>query len=96
MTTQHTPGEWYLNDNNREDMHVRAGKGGFVIAEVDSSGTHFIGNQTEAYANARLIAAAPDMLSVLIEAVECACVYDTNPALIELFQHVILKATTNK
>jgi hypothetical protein len=46
----------------------------------------------EIEANARLISAAPDMLSVLKEAVEHAHVYDTNPALIELFKAVINKA----
>jgi hypothetical protein len=37
--------------------------------------------------------AAPDMLSVLREAVDHAHVYDTNPALVELFEAVIQKAT---
>ena len=66
MKTTHTAGEWTLNEQNREDMTIRAGKNGFVIAEVTSTGVaHFIGNQSEAEANARLIAASPDLLEAL-------------------------------
>jgi len=66
MNTQHTSGQWVLNQNNRADMNVRAGEKGFVIAQVTSDGVaHFIGNQSEAEANARLIAAAPELLEAL-------------------------------
>jgi hypothetical protein len=37
---------------------------------------------SESKYNSRLMAAAPDMLAVLKEAVDHAHVYDTNPALI--------------
>lgn len=86
MTTHHTPGEWYHTGTSAGQHLIASEYKGDTIAVV------YHDNE----ANAQLIATAPDMLSVLIEAVECACVYDTNPALIELFQHVILKATTNK
>lgn len=70
MKTTHTAGEWTLNEQNREDMTIRAGKNGFVIAEVTSTGVaHFLGNQSEAEANARLIAASPDLLEALKEAI---------------------------
>jgi hypothetical protein len=45
-----------------------------------------------ATANARLIASAPDLLIALKEAVDHKHVYDTNPALVELFEAVIAKA----
>ncbi len=68
MKTNHTPGEWYINTENRNDMTVRNGKKGFVIAEVTKKGlTHFIGNEAEAEANLKLIAAAPDLLEVALK-----------------------------
>lgn len=54
--------------------------------------SRYIGEK-EAEANAKLASMAPDMLLVLKEAVDHAHVYNTNPALIELFEHVIKKAT---
>jgi len=91
MTTHHTPGEWHLSDNNREDMHVRAGAKGFVIAEVNSQSAQFIGNQREAQANAQLIASAPELLSALT-----ALLKERTPETIDQAQAVILKATGNK
>jgi len=68
MTTKHTAGPWKLSDSNRMDMHIRAGEKGFVIAEINSRTANFIGNQSEAEANAQLIATAPELLAALIEA----------------------------
>lgn len=49
--------------------------------------------ENEAEANARLIAAAPDLLSVLKEAVDYSHVYNTPPVLVELFTAAINAAT---
>ena len=69
MNTKHTQGEWTLNAKNRSDMRITNGEKGFVIAEVTSDGiAHFLGNQAEAEANAKLIAASPKLLGALITA----------------------------
>ena len=84
MKTTHTPGDWYDKPTGSAQHVVASEQTGETIAVVY--------NDNEA--NARLIAAAPDMLSVLIEAVEHTRAYDTNPALVELFKRVISNATT--
>ena len=86
MTTHHTLGEWYQRATSSGQHMIASEYKGDTIAVVY--------NDNEA--NAQLIASAPELLSVLIEAVEHSHVYDTNPALIELFQAVILKATGDK
>lgn len=66
MTNKHTQGKWILNTKNRSDMRITNGERGFVIAEVTSDAVaHFIGNLEEAEANAKLIAASPELLEVL-------------------------------
>jgi|LakMenEpi03Aug12_release.lakeMendotaPanAssembly.Ray.scaffolds.fasta_scaffold4157269_1 nucleoside phosphorylase len=87
METKHTQGEWFVSNHNNE-LKVRARN--TMMGTVCTINTLF---EDEAEANAKLIANAPDMLSVLREAVDHAHVYDTNPALVELFEAVIQKAT---
>ena len=72
MSTQkHTVEKWTLENLTGRTLRVTAGPKGFVIAEVTNDCiTHFIGNTDEAIANAKLIAAAPDMLIALQKAVE--------------------------
>lgn len=65
MKTQHTKGEWVI-EQHHPSIYVCSGYKGFVIAEVTNQQiSHFIGNDEEAQANAKLIAAAPDMLEAL-------------------------------
>ena len=58
MTTQHTPGPWFANDSLQ--LFAETGQ---HIASLDSSTEGFEGGTL--YANARLIAAAPDLLAAL-------------------------------
>ena len=81
---KHTKGKWNLFIQDGNGFGVTNGDSVIAIAGED--------DLPENEANANLIAAAPDMLSVLKEAVDHSVVYDTNPALIELFTHVIKKA----
>jgi hypothetical protein len=92
----HTPGPW--------DIHDPSGGGssnnwicadGLYIAEVD-------GEREEADANARLIAAAPDLLAALKDAVEylelqlkCSGEDSGEGAMIRLFQKTIAEAEGN-
>lgn len=52
----HTPGPWSINDQNPDDEEIEAPSGPVAIA---------LGREAEA--NARLIAAAPDLLAALEE-----------------------------
>ena len=58
MNTQHTPGPW---------QQVHTGETGLVFAKIFDE-IHFIAEETDK-ANARLIAAAPDLLEALKEIV---------------------------
>jgi len=84
MNTKHTQGDWYARDG--QIYPTDTGKTLALIPYYDK-------DNEEHVANARLMAAAPFMLMALQEAVEHSAVYDTTPALIELFQYAIHKAT---
>ena len=62
MNTPHTPGPWMATDNRQDDetinVHTWDGETGLLIAEI----AHKRIIESEALANARLIAAAPDLL----------------------------------
>lgn len=62
MKATHTPGPWRVGprDDHRAEIRVFGGPG-LPVAAADAA--HIL--VTEAHANARLIAAAPDMLAVL-------------------------------
>ena len=63
MTKQHTPGPWHVEPApNRVHFAVR------------SDGVHVVTGWREGAANARLIAAAPDLLKVAREAAENAAI----------------------
>lgn len=68
----HTQDNWQIERADYLKGHpflITQGNNGFVIAEVtNQSITRFIGNESEAEANAKLIAAAPIMLDNLITA----------------------------
>jgi hypothetical protein len=84
MNTKHTEGDWYARDG--QIYPTDTGKTLALIPYYDK-------DNEEHEANARLIAAAPFMIMALQEAVYHSHVYDTPPALIELFQYAINKAT---
>ena len=63
MTTQHTPGPWFANDSLQ--LFAETGQ---HLASLDSSTEGFEGGTL--YANARLIAAAPELLAALVAVVE--------------------------
>jgi hypothetical protein len=70
MTTNHTPGPWAV-----DNLTVRWGSyfvADCVVADCD------IGRQGECQANARLIAAAPDLLAAL-RLLVIACTQDVAP-----------------
>lgn len=64
--SKHTPGPWYVEFG--EAYNVRADHGGIVAQIHNLKGRHGIGGRidaNEASSNARLIAAAPDLLEAL-------------------------------
>lgn len=63
MTTTHTPGPWFLSD---EDSPLLSGADGAYIAQVFSRTNCDIGSLRSNYAaDARLIASAPELLDAL-------------------------------
>ena len=74
MSTQHTPGPWHLGSGNgegsiyAENDRMRLETGGTTLYPVCDIQTGW--NTEEDQANARLIAAAPQMLAALRAALE--------------------------
>lgn len=97
MENKYSKGQWVkgTNTSKRDWMQIYCdGKMIAEVTELSKKGQRKASDFDEEAANCQLIAAAPDMLSVLREAVDHSHVYDTNPALIELFNAVIQKATS--
>lgn len=76
MTTKHTPGPWKaeevrFNPNGRNSYFAWTvqGKGKGCIAEIKYTGHHPKDEISEDEANARLIAAAPELFAVCAEIV---------------------------
>lgn len=69
MSTQHTPGEWRISGVSQEDGSIFIAKNQIVICYVTNAASIFevVLKQTPEtqFANARLIAAAPDMYEAL-------------------------------
>ena len=91
MKNNFTHGEWSIEDSTNQMLRrcydIKTGVETICSTRVSMLPT------SEQEANAKLIAAAPFMFGALQEAVEHAHVYDTNKALIELFEAAIKKAT---
>ena len=70
MTTKHTPGPWHVKPNSIGGPTV--GPEDAVVADIRTYGGPHVGGQQhpQTVANARLIAAAPDLLEALQYAVE--------------------------
>lgn len=66
---KHTPGPWVVDPAVRQGFTVYAPKEGFIVGTQDEEGRY---GAIESEANARLIAAAPDLLEALKELVAAA------------------------
>ena len=64
METKHTPGPWAYHNTPTPFIHVAAG--GLPICQIYTSTAHGQ-SMGEQFANARLIAAAPELLEAAIE-----------------------------
>ena len=62
MTAKHTPGQWAYHNTPTPFIHVAAG--GLPICQIYTSTAHGQ-SMGEQFANARLIAAAPELLEAL-------------------------------
>lgn len=73
---KHTPGPWTVtfDEYGDEIWFGGAGKGIHVIDTGNDTADIFLGGTSEAaFANARLVAAAPDLLAALKRLVEVGC-----------------------
>lgn len=60
--SQHTPGPWEIDQAIRHGFTVYSEQSGFIVGYMDEEGRY---GAVESEANARLIAAAPDLLEAL-------------------------------
>jgi hypothetical protein len=92
MNTQHTPGPWAVKHHEDTDTYsiIVAGR------QWNSWTVAALGHSKEDEANARLIAAAPDLLAVcqeLEESVEYWSEYDVPLGIVDRIRAAIAKAT---
>lgn len=90
--SKHTPGPWFINGHERYTKYVEARIGGGWVQEVAACGPTENPEQQEA--NARLCAAAPDLLEALqacIQQITALCSADDVP---DQARNAIAKATT--
>lgn len=83
MTTKHTPAPWLICASEKEIVHLAFG----TVARMNAKSTK---------ANAKLIAAAPDLLDALIacnDAMEYMSEYDIPICLPQMVKDAIAKAT---
>lgn len=64
MTTSHTPGPWFIARYDSVRAHLSEGDSGKYAPVADCVASRTVNDATRA-ANARLIAAAPDLLAAL-------------------------------
>ena len=93
MTIKHTPGPWFTHREGFSTVYVEARIGGGLIQEVAACGPTAEGHEQQE-ANARLIAAAPDLLEAL-KWVQRAVV-DDSPDMWASISSAIAKAEGNK
>jgi hypothetical protein len=91
MSTTHTQGEWAFDDN---EIYSESTDHGAAICTMNTTSAHF--TEEEVKANARLLAAAPELLETLKQLIErCLRTADTTLLHEELYnaQQAIQKAT---
>ncbi|WP_277593643.1 hypothetical protein [Pseudomonas chlororaphis] len=103
---KHTPGPWYTHRNGFSTVYVEARLRQGVIQEVAACGPTEAG-QEQQEANAKLIAAAPELLEALIEVTaslawnahgECRAIHEgpimPSSGAVEMARAAIAKATS--
>ena len=92
MNRQHTKGPWQFGSSNDDSVYKRniGGSDGYHVAVASSR------EDDEVDANARLIAAAPDLLEALQSIVDMDVAYQRGPKVedaVEVARAAIAKAT---
>ena len=90
---KHTPGPWVVDPAVRQGFTVYAPKEGFIVGTQDEEGRY---GAIESEANARLIAAAPDLLDALLMVLDDPNALDGRPRTYEYVRAAIAKATGEK
>lgn len=92
MSAQHTPGPWIAVRNGFHCVAVKNSRGGFLTYEAGD----FCTKSGEKEANARLIAAAPDLPAFAQSLIDDYCSDDGMASakhIVKLAQEVVAKAT---
>lgn len=85
--SKHTNGPWMVRDDDEDGVVSIVGNSGIVLARVRTA-TVEPGDE-----NARLIAAAPELLAALVEAANFIQPFNSASNLLEKLDAVIAKAT---
>lgn len=89
MTTTHTQGKWIVNDKIRNQLYVERQDGGFVCdLQLDAAAD----GVESVKRDARLIAAAPELLDVVKRLVKVYETGDNVSDFLRTVRHVIAKA----
>ena len=76
MKSNHTPAPWSIGDENNLYIEICIGDAVANLGRQDRYGLHMAFSLEQMRANARLIAAAPELLEVLSEMVEMVDIGD--------------------
>jgi hypothetical protein len=89
MSAQHTPGPWHIDRYGKHPRAVWGATNALPVAIIHSDGTSSAAND----ANARLIAAAPELLEALCMVLDDPDALDGRPLTYECARAAIAKAT---
>ena len=90
---KHTPGEWFTHREGHSTVYVECRIGGGLIQEVAACRPTAAGREQQE-ANARLIAAAPELLEALQEVADCGAeAWGEDRPCVRIARAAIAKAT---
>lgn len=92
-TSKHTPGPWRVEERDRMGLlTIYAPSSNIVVAEIEE---HHV-SVTDSFADARLIAAAPELLAMLREIVAIAECDDTDARELVMYMTKYVRAALAK
>ena len=95
MSAKHTPGPWRFYTEPQPNGCPIVGNGRGLMLAMLAHSVNYPAQRDEANANARLIAAAPELLEALIELADCGAeAWGEDRPCVRIARDAIAKATT--